>query len=83
MRFLCFLFLVAFAGAVGIFIYQNQHDVTVTFLNWHLTHNIALVVGASFVLGMLSGWSIVGMLRRSVSRASELFEQRQHARAGY
>ncbi len=83
MRFLCFLFLVVFAGAVGVFIYQNQHDVTVTFLNWHVTKSIPLVVGATFVLGMLSGWSIVGLLRRSVYRASELLEERQQVRAGY
>jgi uncharacterized integral membrane protein len=83
MRFLCFLFLLAFAGAVAVFAYQNQHDATVTFLNWQLTQPIALVVAASFGLGMLSGWSIVGMLRRSIHRASELLEQPQHARAGY
>ena len=48
MRFLCFLFLLVFAGAVGVFIYQNEHEVTVTFLNWHVTQKIALVVGAAF-----------------------------------
>jgi len=41
------------------------------------------VIGAAYVLGMLSGWSVVGMLRRSFNRASELLEERQHARAGY
>lgn len=83
MRFLCFLFLLVFVAAVGVFIYQNEHEVTVTFLNWHVTQKIALVVGAAYLLGMLSGWSIVGMLRRSMYRASELLEERQHARAGY
>ena len=82
MRFLCFLFLLAFAGAVGLFAYQNQHDVTVTFWNWGFTGSLALVVGAAYGLGMLSGWSVVGMLRRSFRRASGLLDERQrHAGA--
>jgi uncharacterized integral membrane protein len=81
MRFLCFLFLLAFAGAVGLFAYQNQHDVTVTFLKWGFTGSLALVVGAAYLLGMLSGWSVVGMLRRSFGRASELLGERRQAGA--
>lgn len=81
MRFLCFLFLLAFAGAAVAFAMQNQHDVTLTFFNWGLTQSIAVVIGAAYVLGMLSGWSVVGMLRRSFSRASEILEKREHAGA--
>jgi uncharacterized integral membrane protein len=83
MRFLCFLFLMAFAGAAVAFALQNQHDVTVTFLNWQVAQPVALVIAASFALGMFSGWSIVGMLRRSVYRTSEWLEEPRHARAGY
>jgi hypothetical protein len=71
MRFLCFLFLVVFAGAAVWFALSNQQEVTVGFLNWSLTSSIAAVVGASYVLGMLSGWTIVGMLRRSLRRVTE------------
>jgi lipopolysaccharide assembly protein A len=80
MRFLCLLFLLAFAGAVAAFAWQNQHDVTVTFFNWGYTGSLALIVGAAYLLGMLSGWSVVGMLRRSFGRASQLLEERQAVR---
>ncbi len=71
MRFVCFLFLLVFSGAVGAFAYYNQHDVTLRFLNWTATHSIAAVVGAAYGLGMLSGWTVVGMLRRSINRVTE------------
>ena len=83
MRFFCFLLLLAFAGAVGIFAYQNQHEITVTFLQWGITHSLALIVGAAYVLGMLSGWTVLGMVRRSFDRSTELLESRERARAGY
>ena len=34
MRLLCLLFLAAFVGAVGLFIYQNQQDVTLRLFDW-------------------------------------------------
>jgi uncharacterized integral membrane protein len=68
MRVLCFLFLVVLAGAVGVFAYQNQEDVTIRFLDWRVSIMLALVAGGSYLLGMLSGWSIVGMVRRSLHR---------------
>jgi hypothetical protein len=81
MRFLCFLFLVAFAGAVGLFAYENQQSITLKFYNWEVTATVAAVIGAAFGLGMLSGWSIVGMLRRSIHRLTDA-EQRERMAAG-
>ena len=71
MRFLCFLFLVALAGAVGIFAWQNEDGVTIRFPDWTLPMTLAAVAGASYVVGMFSGWSIVGMIRRSVHRVTD------------
>jgi uncharacterized integral membrane protein len=72
----------AFAGAVGVFAWQNQQEVTVTFFQWATTAQLALVIGVGYLLGMLSGWSVVGMLRRTVNRTAELFnQQREHAHA--
>jgi hypothetical protein len=68
MRFLCFLFLLAFAGAAGLLAYQNQHEVTLTFLNQSVTTSVPVLVGLTYLAGMLSGWTVVGMLRRSVDR---------------
>jgi hypothetical protein len=72
MRFFCFLFLVVFAGAAGLFAYQNRaHDVAVTVWDQTWLVNLPILVAALFVAGMLGGWSIVGMLRRSWRRVTE------------
>lgn len=72
MRFLCFLFLAVFAGAVGVFAYQNRaHDVAVAVLDQTWVVNLPVLVGALFGAGMLGGWSIVGMLKRSWQRVTE------------
>jgi uncharacterized integral membrane protein len=71
MRTLYLLFLLIFAGAVGLFAYQNDHPVTVTFADrvWELP--FPGLVGGTYLLGMLSGWTVVGMLRRSWRHAVE------------
>jgi len=83
MRFLCFLFLIAFVGAVVLFAQQNQQVVNLTFWDQTVQSNLPVVIGAAYVLGMLSGWTVVGMLRRSITRASELAEERRPTRAGW
>jgi uncharacterized integral membrane protein len=71
MRLLCFLFLLAFGGVVAILAYQNQQTVELDFFQWKLVTNVAALAGAAYGLGMLSGWTIVGMLRRSFHRITE------------
>ena len=71
MRVLCLLFLLAFLAAVGIFAYQNQEEIPITFLQWSATRSLALVMAAAYLLGMLSGWTVVGLLRRSIGHVTE------------
>jgi uncharacterized integral membrane protein len=77
MKFLCFLFLLVFAGAVAVFAWQNEQDVTLSFLHWTLPTKIAAAIGAAYGLGMLSGWTVVGMLRRSANTVIQGIEHRQ------
>jgi hypothetical protein len=70
MRFICFLILVAAAGAVALFAYQNQQQLTLHFFDRELTAGVPIVLGVTYLLGMLSGWTVVGMLRRSLSRVT-------------
>jgi putative membrane protein len=79
MRFLCFLLLAALAAVVIIFAAQNRQDVTLTFYNYSQTVNVSLLIGVVYVLGMVSGWSVVGMLRRSIVRVIQTPDGRQHA----
>jgi uncharacterized integral membrane protein len=66
-----FLILVLFVAAVAVLAYQNNRTEEVTFLNWHWEPSFPLLVGGAYVLGMLSGWSVVGLLRRSWRHVSE------------
>jgi uncharacterized integral membrane protein len=77
MRFFSFLFLLVFAGVVGVFAWQNRQDVTLTFFQWSLTADMALILGGAFVAGMLAGWSVVAMVRRSFTRSAEWLEQQR------
>jgi hypothetical protein len=72
MRFVSFLFLVVFAGAVGLFAYQNRaQDVAVNVWDRTLLVNLPVMVAALFAAGMFGGWAIVGMLKRSWRRVTE------------
>jgi lipopolysaccharide assembly protein A len=81
MRVIYFVFLLAFIATVGIFAYFNQQAVTVRFLDWSAPANVALVAFAAYVLGMLSGWTVVGMLRRSWDRVIEPTRADYHRQA--
>jgi hypothetical protein len=71
MRVLCFLFLLAFGGVVAVLAYQNQQTVELDFFKWRVLTNVAALAGIAYVLGMFSGWTIVGMLRRSFHRVTD------------
>jgi len=71
MRMIYFLFLLAFTGAAALLAYENQHDVTVTIFNTSITTSIPILVGLTYLAGMLSGWTLVGILRRSLHRVLE------------
>jgi putative membrane protein len=71
MRAICLLFLLVFAAVVVVLAVQNQHDVTLRFFDWSFTPPMALVLAVAYLLGMLTGGSIIGMIRRSLHRATE------------
>ena len=79
MRILCLLFLVAVAAAVTVFVIQNDQALTLMFFGRPLTAPVAAVVGVAYGLGMLTGWSVVGLLRRSFQTATD-FRSREAAR---
>jgi Na+/proline symporter len=74
MRIICFLFLVVFVGLVGMFAYQNNRPVDVTVWDHTRELTLPLLVGGSYLLGMLSGWTVVGMVRRSYRRVTDGLE---------
>jgi lipopolysaccharide assembly protein A len=71
MRFFSFLVLVAFAGAIGYFAYTNNHLVSVNLAGRLVEVSVPVLALALYVLGMLTGWAVVGLLRRSWNRVVE------------
>ena len=71
MRFFYFLLLVLFVGVVAWFSYQNKDPVTIKYLDKEQSFPLPAVVGAAYVLGMFTGWTIVGMLKRSIQGVTD------------
>ena len=71
MRLIQAAIFLAFLGAIGIFAVQNRDVINVKFLNWNLSQPVAMVTVAVYVLGMLSGWTVVTFARASFRRVTE------------
>jgi len=71
MRFVQAILLLVFLGALGIFAVQNTNTITVRFLGWGITAPLALVSLAVYLLGMLTGWTVVAFVSRSLRRVTE------------
>ena len=65
MRYLQGLILLAFLCAIGLFAVQNTDVITVKFLTWNISQPVALWSVGIYVLGMLSGWTVVALVKRS------------------
>lgn len=71
MRLFYFLLLVAFVVVVTVVVLQNREDVTLRFYDRSETFSLPVVIGVIYVLGMFTGWTVVGLLKRSVQRITE------------
>ncbi len=71
MRYVQGFLLLIFLGAVAIFALQNREPVELQFLNWGLRAPLALEVVAVYLLGMISGWTVVAFVRRSLHRVTQ------------
>jgi uncharacterized membrane protein YciS (DUF1049 family) len=71
MRYFYLVLLVVILAAVIVFVFQNDERVTLRFLGWQVTLRLAVLVAVYYVLGMVSGWSVFGFLRRSIERVRD------------
>jgi uncharacterized integral membrane protein len=71
MRALYISVLVVIVAALAIFAYQNDENITLYYFRRSISLPMSLLVLAVYVLGMLSGWTVVGFLRRSWRHAME------------
>ena len=65
MRWIYLIIIIVFALATFIFAVQNLDTVTVSFLSMRLAAPIALLVLVIYVLGAVTGSSLLALLRRS------------------
>jgi lipopolysaccharide assembly protein A len=71
MRVLQALLLLIFLSAVLVFSLQNTEVLTVRFLGWSTPAPEAFLIVSVYLLGMLSGWTVVAFLSRSLRRVTE------------
>jgi uncharacterized integral membrane protein len=71
MRLVYIVLLVIILAAIVIFALQNDDRVTLRFFEWRVTLPVAILIAAAYVLGMVSGWSVFGFLRRSIKKVAE------------
>jgi hypothetical protein len=54
-----------------LFVLQNRGNVTLNYLDRTLTTSVAILIAATYGLGMITGWTVLGFLRRSIHRVSQ------------
>ena len=58
-------------AVVLVFAVENQQAVSVRFLNWSMSTSKALLVVGAYVLGMMSGATVVGLFNRLLRRVAD------------
>jgi uncharacterized membrane protein YciS (DUF1049 family) len=71
MRVFYCLILLVIITAVAIFAVQNNDDVTLHYFDRHVSFSLAILIGVVYFLGMVSGWTVVGFLKRTLQRVTE------------
>ena len=71
MRYIQAVLLLVFLTMIGVFALQNTHVIAVSFLKWNLSEPVAFVTVAVYLFGMLSGWTVVALVRTSLRRIAE------------
>jgi uncharacterized integral membrane protein len=52
--------------AVVIFSVQNLEAIDVSFLTWSISMSKVIVILGSYLLGMVTGWGLVSLIKRSM-----------------
>ena len=76
MRFVFLAIFVLLVAAAVIFAFQNLEPVTVSFLGMTIHTRLAVLAVAVYVLGAVTGGSLLALLRQSYEGASEVIAKR-------
>jgi uncharacterized integral membrane protein len=77
MRWVYLVLLLVIVAVIIVFVVQNHESATVTFLDQRLTAPLSLFFVAVYFLGMWSGGTVVGFLKRAYHQATEREEQKR------
>ncbi len=66
MRWFYLTIIILFAAAMLIFVLQNFDFVTMAFLGFRIRSPLALLAAVIYVLGAITGGSLLALLRRSI-----------------
>jgi putative membrane protein len=71
MRVVYLLILVIVVAAIAVFAVQNNDYITLQYLDRSISTTLPLLIAAVYVLGMVSGWTVIGFLTRSLRRVTD------------
>ena len=77
MRWVYLALLLVIVTVFVIFIVQNHESQTVTFFHQRFTAPLSLIFVAVYFLGMWSGGTVVGFVKRAYQHATERDEQKR------
>ena len=77
MRWFYLVLLLVIVTVFVVFIAQNHENETVTFFNQRITAPLSLMFVAVYFLGMWSGGTVVGFVKRAYQHATEREEQKR------
>jgi uncharacterized integral membrane protein len=77
MRWVYLVLLLVIVVVIVVFIVQNHENETVTFFNQRITAPLSLYFVAVYFLGMWSGGTVVGFVKRAYHQATEHEEQKR------
>ena len=81
MRWVYLFLLLVIVTVIVVFVAQNHEEQTVTFFNRSLTAPLSLFFVAVYFLGMWSGGTVVGFVKRAYQHATEREEQKRVSQA--
>jgi uncharacterized integral membrane protein len=71
MRIISGLFLVALIVGLALLAYENNRETSLNAWNWHWNVPLPVLLAATYALGMVSGWWLFGLVKRSWQRVTE------------
>lgn len=77
MRVFWFLIFLVFLVIVNIFAFENSESVAINYLDQSMSVQsihlpMSVLIGGIYVLGMLTGWTVIGFLKQTVHHVTEV-----------